>query len=260
MISLVLPAYNPGAAVEQTWHALRDFLRSRPEPWEAVIVLDGCTDGTVERLQKLQSAADHRLRVISYSPNRGKGYAVRTGLQAARGDIRLFTDIDLAYGFDDVVRVADEVASGAPVAVASRTHPESILQLPAKLLGYAYRRKLQSVLFGRVARTLLPLRQTDTQAGLKGMTAEVAEHVLPLLTCDGFGFDCELLTACVRADIPITEVPVRVRYDDEVSTTGSRTGFKMLRELWTIRRAWKRKNVAAFVPPVREPAPVRKAA
>lgn len=259
MISLVLPAYNPGSAVEQTWLALRDFLRARPEPWEAVIVLDGCTDGTADRLQQLQAPTD-RIRVLSYAPNRGKGYAVRAGLLAARGDVRLFTDIDLAYGFDDVVRVADEVAAGAPVAVASRTHPDSVLQLPAKLLGYAYRRKVQSALFGRVARTLLPLRQTDTQAGLKGMTAAVAEHVLPLLSCDGFGFDCELLTACVRAGIPIAEVPVRVRYDDDVSTTGSRTGFRMLRELWAIRRAWKRKAVAAFVPPVRDAVPARKAA
>lgn len=259
MISLVLPAFNPGPAVEQTWLALRDFLDSQPDRWEAIIVLDGCTDGTDERLQKLQSTHD-RIRVLSYTPNRGKGYAVRTGLLAARGDVRVFTDIDLAYGFDDIARVADEVSSGARVAVASRTHPESIVQLPAKLIGYAYRRKIQSAVFGRVVRMLLPLAQTDTQAGLKAMTGDVAEHVLPHLTCNGFGFDCELLTACVKAAIPIREVPVRVRYDDGVSTTGSRTGLKMLREVWNIRKSWKRKTVAAFAPSVREPVPTRKAA
>ncbi len=258
MISLVLPAYNPGPAVADAWHALRDFVRGRPDRWEVVIVLDGCTDGTAERLDRLQGR-DARFRVVSYPDNRGKGHAVRTGLLAARGDVRLFTDIDLAYGFDDIARLADELLAGAQVAVASRTHPDSQVQLPANLLGYAYRRNVQSALFGRVARRLLPIDQTDTQAGLKGMTADVARHVLPLLSCDGFGFDCELLTACSAASIPVVEVPVRVRYDGG-STTGPRTGLRMLRELWAIRRRWKRKSVAAFVPAERLPAPVWKAA
>jgi dolichyl-phosphate beta-glucosyltransferase len=48
--------------------------------------------------------------VIGYSPNRGKGYAVRAGLLAARGRFRIFTDVDLAYRLADVARVADELA------------------------------------------------------------------------------------------------------------------------------------------------------
>src|SRR5439155_16375645 len=106
--SLVFPTFNPGSAVERTWAAVRDFFRARPDPWEAVFVCDGCTDGTVERLEALAADAnDPRLRIIAYAPNRGKGYAVRTGLLAARGAWRVFTDVDLAYGFGDVSRLAD---------------------------------------------------------------------------------------------------------------------------------------------------------
>lgn len=258
MTSLVLPAYNPGPAIESTWLALRAFLREQADPWEAVIVLDGCTDGTAERLERMEF--DRRIRVVSYGPNRGKGHAVRTGLLAARGECRIFTDIDLAYGFDDILRIADAVRSGAAVAIASRTHPASEILLPVGLLGYAWRRNFQSALFGRAARMLLPIRQSDTQAGLKGMSAEVARHVLPLTTGDGFGFDCELLTACHRCGIPVEEVPVVVRCPDRASTTRARTAFSMLRELWTIRRNWKRRAVAAFVASARDPAPALKAA
>ena len=107
------------------------------------------------------------------------------------------------------------------------------------LSGNAYSRRIQSRIFGKLARWLLPITTRDTQAGLKGMTAEVAERVLPNLTCDGFGFDCELLTACARYEIPITEVPVCVRYDDAASSTGGlKTIVTMLRELWRIRRRW----------------------
>lgn len=257
MTSLVLPAYNPGPTVERTFAAVRDFLRARPDPWEVVFVLDGCTDGTGDRLDGLiADAGDPRVRVVRYHPNRGKGYAVRTGLLAARGRYRIFTDIDLAYRFDDVARVADELAHGADVAIASREHPDSQIQLPVRVLGYAYRRRFQSRVFGWVARCLLPLAQRDTQAGLKGMTAAVAERILPELTCDGFGFDCELLTACRRLDIPVAEVPVCVRYEDAASTTGWRAMVRMLRELWRIRRDWGRRPVEPYARPAAMPVPV----
>ena len=235
--SLILPAFNPGPAVERTWDTVRRFLQARPDPWEVLFVLDGCTDGTRERLGALaRRDGDSRMRVVSYFPNRGKGYAVRTGLLAARGDWRLFTDVDLAYRFEDIARTADELRHGAEVAIASREHPESTIQLPPATLGYAYRRRLQSYVFGTLARTLLPLTQLDTQAGLKGVTARVAEQLVPNLNCDGFGFDCELLAACARYGIHVQEVPVSVRYEDAASTTGLRTTLRMVRELWSIRR------------------------
>ncbi|OWK43698.1 glycosyl transferase, family 2 [Fimbriiglobus ruber] len=245
----MFPAYNPGPAVEQTWLAAREFLRAQPSPWEILFVCDGCTDGTQERLEKLgATTGESRIRVVGYAPNRGKGYAVRYGLLAARGRWRVFTDVDLAYRFEDVVRLADELRAGADVAIASREHPDSVIQLPPRHLAYAYRRRLQSKVFGKVARTILPLTQLDTQAGLKGMSASVAEQLLPSLTCSGFGFDCELLTACARYNIAVTEVPVCVRYEDTASTTGMGSTVRMLREIWQIRRVW-RKN--GFPPPAR---------
>jgi dolichyl-phosphate beta-glucosyltransferase len=259
VISLVFPAYNPGPAIERTFAVARDFLRARPDPWEVLFVLDGCTDGTPDHLADLV-ANDPRFRVLSYTPNRGKGYAVRAGLLAARGRYRLFTDVDLAYGLDDIARIADELAGGAAVAIASRTHPESQIRLPVKMLRYAYLRKVQSGVFGWFARRLLPLAQRDTQAGLKGMTAAVAERVLPELACDGFGFDCEFLTACERLGIPVAEVPVCVRYEDSGSTTGLRTTLRMLNDLWRIRRAWAGRVVEPFDMPAAVPEPPGKAA
>jgi dolichyl-phosphate beta-glucosyltransferase len=186
---------------------------------------------------------------VAYAPNRGKGHAVRRGLEAARGQWRLFTDVDLAYGFDDVLRLAETLRAGADVAIASRWHPDSRLIVPTALQGYAYRRHLQSRVFSTLVRWLLPLTQRDTQAGLKGLSARAAELLLPRLRCDGFEFDCELLTACARCGVAVAEVPVHVRYEDTTSTTSMRTMGQMLRALWQIRRAWR----ADILP---EPLPV----
>lgn len=247
MISLVFPAYNPGPVVERTWESVRAFLAVRPDPWEVIFVCDGCTDGTPELLESLRiEAGDHRLRVISYPQNRGKGHAVRVGMLAATGSVRVFTDVDLAYSFDDIARLADELQRGAQLAVGSRDHPDSLVLVPVRHLKYISRRRRQSCVFSSFARLVLPLALTDTQAGLKGMTAEVAERVLPNLKCDGFGFDCELLTACARYGIPMTEMSVCVRYADaSTSTGGLKTVIRMIRELWRIRRRWPKTGYPA---------------
>jgi len=229
LISLIFPTYNPGAALAKTWRQIADFLAATADNWEVLFVCDGCTDDTPQRLAEWIATSTQRVRMLSYAPNRGKGYAVRRGLAAAHGSWRIFADVDLAYSMEDVERVSAKLRAGADVAIASRTHPESRMILPVALQGYAYRRHLQSVLFSALVRGLLPLRQRDTQAGLKGMTGRVAERVLPHLRCNGFGFDCELLTACARLGIGVQEVPVTVRYDDRTSTTGGRPTLRMLR-------------------------------
>ncbi|MFL5329546.1 MAG: glycosyltransferase [Gemmataceae bacterium] len=235
--SLVFPAYNPGNRLGQTLDELEGFLRGVNELWELVFVCDGCTDGTVEQIRRWQPKTG-LVRLIDYAPNRGKGYALRQGLIGASGRYRIFTDIDLAYPFADVTRVAKTLQAGSPVVIASRSHPESQLTVSQGLLGYAYRRSVQSWVFARLVGLLLPLRQGDTQAGLKGFTADAVRKIVPRLACDGFGIDCELLTACVRLGLNVTEIPVSVRYDADNSTTNFRSTLRMIRELWRIRRAW----------------------
>jgi dolichyl-phosphate beta-glucosyltransferase len=238
--SLVLPTYNAAAFLGETWRKVARFLDDGAGAWEVLFVCDGCSDDSLARLRALVPAADDRVRILSYAPNRGKGYAVRHGLLQARGQYRLFTDVDLAYSFDDVNRVAERLHGGAEVAIASRLHPESRLVLPTRLQGYAYRRHLQSLVFSTLVRCLLPLTQRDTQAGLKGLSAAAAERVLPRLRCDGFGFDCELLVACLCLGLPVAEVPVTLCFENSASTTGLRAMSRMVRELWSIRRDWRR--------------------
>src|SRR3954452_18468469 len=102
LTSLIFPVYNAAALVRATWERVRAFLAEAPGSWEVLFVCDGCRDDTESALRELTRGAGERVRVLGYGRNRGKGYAVRHGLQAARGQWRLFTDVDLAYDFGDV--------------------------------------------------------------------------------------------------------------------------------------------------------------
>jgi glycosyltransferase involved in cell wall biosynthesis len=238
-VSLVLPAYNSQSLLESTWHEIDSFRRATARDWEFIFVCDGCTDGTADQLRRLTREAGPSVRVLSYTKNRGKGYAVRLGLEESRGRFRLFTDIDLAYGFDDITRLAETLQNGAEVAIASRDHPDSRLLLPPAMLGYLYRRRLQSKVFAKLVRWILPINASDTQAGLKGMSGRAANVLLPRLTSRGFEFDCELLTACARLNLEVTEVPVTVRHENTLSTTSLRDIPRMLRKMRSIRRNWR---------------------
>lgn len=253
--SLIFPVYNAASFIASTFAAVRGFLAGAPESWEVLFVCDGCTDDTPAQLTELTAQCPDNVRMLSYAPNRGKGHAVRHGMESARGQWRIFTDVDLAYGFADVARLAEALHAGADVAIASRMHPASQIVVPTRLQGYAYRRHFQSLLFSMLVRRLLPLRQHDTQAGLKGLSARAARLLLPLLRCNGFCFDCELLAVCERLNIPVAEVPVTMRYDAGGSTIGWRSLPRIVRELGDIRVRWGVKQAVPVVIPEAEWAP-----
>jgi glycosyltransferase involved in cell wall biosynthesis len=253
MVTLVLPTYNYRAGIERTWASVRAFLVA-PEQrlgrggWEALFVCDGCTDGTDHWLIEATRHADFAVRTLAYAHNRGKGYAVRLGLACGRGRFRLFTDVDLAYALTDVQRLADELALGqADVVIGSREHPASRLTVPTRLQWHALRRSLQGRAFAAVVRCLLGLRYADTQAGLKGFTATALSRLLPLLRCDGFCVDCEMLWVSEWLGLRVAEVPVEVRYESTASTTNLRTVGAMLLELWRLRRGWASKSTVGML-------------
>jgi glycosyltransferase involved in cell wall biosynthesis len=81
-------------------------LATLDRPWELIVVNDGSTDDSFALAQKLE-LANRNLRVLGYSANRGRGFALRTGIAAARGDIVVTTEIDCSWGDDIVHRIAD---------------------------------------------------------------------------------------------------------------------------------------------------------
>ncbi len=248
LTSLIFPVFNPGPGLERTLRQTERLLAGARGAWEVLFVCDGCTDGSPLRLAAWASARELPVRVLSHQPRRGKGYAVRRGLSAARGRWRVFTDVDLAYGFGGVLRAAAALRRGAEVVIASRAHPDSRVVVPPRLLGHAFGRRMQGMAFAWLARRLLALPYRDTQAGLKGLSAAAARSLLPLLHCDGFGFDCELLAACRLLGLSVREVPARVRHDSRDSTTTWRSAAGMVAELLAVRRAWGRLPLASETP------------
>ena len=107
MISVVCPFYNEEVIVEASVRLMLRNLESLPDDWELIVVNDGSRDGSLEIVRRLERAFP-QLHVLSYEVNRGRGYAIRTGVAHAQGDIVVTTEIDSSWGDDIVHRIVAE--------------------------------------------------------------------------------------------------------------------------------------------------------
>ena len=85
-LSVIVPAYNEAARIDYGVHAIMAYLRGCKWSWELIVVDDGSTDDTADKVCNVV-ADETRARLIQYRPNRGKGFAVRTGVLASKGGL-----------------------------------------------------------------------------------------------------------------------------------------------------------------------------
>ena len=120
-LSVVIPMYNESEIIFDTVAQLRALADENPEHgFEFVLVNDGSRDDSASAAKKV-TEGDERFVVTGYEDNRGKGAAVRFGMLASSGEVRVFTDCDLAYGTDNIVKIAEKlVADGTDITIGSR--------------------------------------------------------------------------------------------------------------------------------------------
>ncbi|MFN4242915.1 MAG: glycosyltransferase [Tepidisphaerales bacterium] len=254
--TLVLPTYNASAFIDRTVDRLAEFLQTHPD-FLVLFVCDGCTDDTVERLERLRPRLGPRADVLAYTRNRGKGFALRTGLSRCTTPYRIFTDVDLAYDPNDAPQLLRELQDGADLVVVNRASPQSTFLISPRDFSNIYKRHLMSRAYNAWLRLMLPITILDTQAGFKGMTARAWDALSPHLTADGFFFDTELLAVAGRLGMDVREVPAHFRYLDPTTVKMVRAGWNMFWETLHLRR--RLKSIPAAHPAAADvelPAPV----
>jgi dolichyl-phosphate beta-glucosyltransferase len=246
-LSLVIPVYNAADQLPATLAAVDAFVVRHPESVEILFVDDHSTELETQQLLQSYARRRHYARVLRNQTNRGKGFSVARGMLAARGRHRVFTDVDLAYPLDQVDRIIAELEAGHDIAIACRVLPASRYLMSPSFFHYLYTRHLMSRAFNRVVQAVLLPGILDTQAGLKGFTADAARLCFARTTIPGFGFDVECLYIAQQHGLSIQQTAVNFRYDDEPTTVRfARDSNRMLRDLWAVKRnAWRGQYAAA---------------
>jgi glycosyltransferase involved in cell wall biosynthesis len=202
---VIVPAYNEEQRLPASLDRITSFLAAEHfGEYEIIVVDDGSRDSTAALVERY-SAAHPSVRLVRNPGNRGKGYAVRNGMLAARGEWRLFSDADLSSPIEDLFRLFAAAREGrAAIAIGSRALDRSLVSVHQSAL-----REYSGKLFNVVVRIFSGLPFRDTQCGFKLYRRDAAEAIFPLQLLDGFSFDVEDLFIARRLGFRAVEVPVR---------------------------------------------------
>ncbi len=200
-LSLVIPAFNEADRILPTLKRATWYLGLMGVSYEIIVVDDGSTDGTLDVCRQFAICCDN-VTVLDYPANRGKGYAVRTGMLSAGGALVAFSDADMPVPPEEFSRFLRAMKHGADVAIGSRYVRSARWDVPftRRITGWGFRMLVRLVVGSRVS---------DTQFGFKVFTSRAAKDLFSSLTIDGFAFDAELVRLALLRGYKIVEVPVR---------------------------------------------------
>jgi len=201
MLSVIIPAYNEEKQIAETIRALTDILSRKDFDFELVVVSDGSRDRTFEVAKELE---DEKVKVFSYTPNRGKGHALRFGFERSRGEYVAFFDAGMDFPPSQILEFLERLKeTGADLVIGSKRHPGSRVIYP-------WHRRLVSLGAQLTVKALFNLNITDTQVGLKVFRREVLGKVMPLVLVKRYAFDIELLALARHYGFKIVEAPVNL--------------------------------------------------
>ena len=207
MFSVVIPVYNEEKRLPKNIGQITNFFSNVGVPVELILVNDGSTDGTAALLSDYEKK--YGCRVLSYSQNRGKGYAVRTGALAATGEWVLFFDVDLATPLKTFSELKDTLSPDDAVVIGSRRLARSQVKRPESRA-----RSFLGQAFTWISNLWVP-GVTDFTCGFKCFSRAAVQTIFSRARLDRWGFDTELLYIGRLQKLPIREIPVEWSHDQD---------------------------------------------
>lgn len=227
-ISIVVPAFNEERRLPDSVKKIERYMHERGGAWELVLVDDGSRDGTAAWMRSA-AAGRPEIRVVSYWPNGGKGYAIRRGVLEATGDAVLVSDADLSTPIEELDRLLPRL-DGAAVVIGSRALGESRIGV-----AQAWYRQWMGKTFNRLMAAITGLPFRDTQCGFKLFRGDAAKAIFAQAAVDRFAYDVEALLLANQLGYAIEEVPVRWDNSDDSRVRIVRDSSRMLFDILRMR-------------------------
>lgn len=232
-VSIVIPAYEEEDRLGDTVRRILDYLTDESIDAELIVVDDGSRDRTADVAREASSGFTNiATHVIRYDENRGKGFAVRTGLAAAKAEIALFSDADLSTPIEELEKIVAPIRDGdVDVAFGSRALDRSLIGTHQP-----WRREQGGKVMNFIIRTMSGLPFSDTQCGFKAFRMSKFRPLLDMMTIDRFGFDVEFLFVAQDKGLKLKDFPVRWNNVEGSKVNVVRDTRRMITELSQIRR------------------------
>jgi glycosyltransferase involved in cell wall biosynthesis len=225
LISIVLPVYNEAGHVEAVVESYTEAFRRLPNPYEIILVPNGCRDNSAEVCRAI-AEHDERVRVVE-SESGGWGLAVKLGLKEARGTILCYTNLARTSPQDLLLHLLYSVA-----------HPDVVIKANRKIRDN-WRRRVGGLLYNIECRTLFDLSIWDIN-GTPKVFPRAFDKLLHLTRDDDL-IDAEFNLICRREGYRLLEVPTfaRGRHGGGKSTTNYSSALRMY---WGAYKLWRERR------------------
>jgi dolichyl-phosphate beta-glucosyltransferase len=227
-LSIIIPAFNESERIGLTLASIDRYMGKQPYSYEVLVVDDGSTDHTITIVTEAALTMKN-LRVTKLSTNKGKGAAVKAGMEASIGQYRLFMDADGSTSIEEVSKLLPHLEHGYDVVIGSRRAQGAVIQVKQNLL-----RDFLGWGFRGLVHVMVPIGITDTQNGFKLFSQRAAETIFPKLKTKSWSFDVEVLIIAQKQGYKVKEVPI-VWVNDGRSKMRAYHILQMLKDLWYIR-------------------------
>jgi dolichol-phosphate mannosyltransferase len=222
-ISLIIPIFNQARKISSSIEKIKQAVELSFSNYELIVVNDGSTDNTSTILKDIAMTDEH-VHIISYTPNRGKGYAVKQGILHSHGDAVIFFDGDLDIS-PDLIKDYVERLSTSDLVIASKRHPESSVRIPRS-------RAFLSRAFHLLIKVTLGIAQTDTQAGFKLGKGDIMRTIFRNMSVNRYAFDVELLTIASILHLRVQEMPVVMKIERRFNSKEIANMFVDVTRIW----------------------------
>jgi glycosyltransferase involved in cell wall biosynthesis len=237
-ISIIIPAFEEEDRLGESAGKILTYIEKEKLSAELIIVDDGSNDKTAETAEIVCAEfPDLQTKVIRYEHNRGKGFAVKTGLLASSADIALFSDADLSTPIEELPKLIDPIQNKEyDLTFGSRALDRSLIGAHQP-----WRREQGGKVFNLIVKTLTGLPFWDTQCGFKAFNMKKFRPLLNVMQIERFGFDVEFLYVASLHGLRLKEIPVRWNHDERTKVNVFRDSQKMFNEVRLIRKNAKRR-------------------
>ncbi len=224
-LSIIIPCYNEARDIIKNVDIVKKYLFSRHIENEIILVNDGSKDNTKEVIESIPN-----VKALSYDVNRGKGGAVKYGIEKATGNYVLFMDADLSTDLSAIEKVI-ELAPNYDLIVGSRHAKDSVVKKKQPLLrvfiGWCCR---------LIVNMMFHLKLKDTQCGFKAIRTAVAKRIVSKQLVTNFAFDVEYLYIAKLNKLSMYELGV-IWQDDRTSTVSPiKSSIKFFKDLAFIKK------------------------
>jgi len=241
-LAIIFPCYNEAGRIESTINAYCEYLRSKEAHRKAVLVLvnDGSTDDTRSALERLERYSQGNVTVtsVSYSQNKGKGFAIKQGILSADARVYGFTDADNSYPPDLLTGVLSRLQT-ADIVIGQRERNKQVS-------GYSRIRSCISNSLQKIVSGLFQLPFRDTQCGYKFFNKTVATTVLPRVTQDRFSFDIDFLMRAHEMGYTVSTIPISFSHQLNSSITW-RDGARYLLDIVPLLDTFRMKHYRSLL-------------